>query len=163
MESNSLPGVVMKFHGLDNLRKWLAKNGFTIFENAVSLDEAHRMKPSRNARVINRWPLIELRMRRFDCLNWMTGHGFPKPPRSACVFCPFQSDREWERLKTEEPNDFARASVFEREFQIAMADCGFTGGVYLHPSMKPLDTVDFSPDTRQADLWGNECEGMCGV
>ena len=23
----------MKFHGLDNLRKWLAKNGFTICEN----------------------------------------------------------------------------------------------------------------------------------
>lgn len=144
---------IRRLFGKGEVQQWIG----------ISLDEAHRMKPSRNARVVNRWPLIELRMRRFDCLNWMTGHGFPKPPRSACVFCPFQSDREWERLKTEEPNDFARASVFEREFQIALADCGFTGGVYLHPSMKPLDTVDFSPDTRQADLWGNECEGMCGV
>lgn len=144
---------IRRLFGKGEVQQWIG----------ISLDEAHRMKPSSNARVINRWPLIELRMRRFDCLNWMTRHGFPKPPRSACVFCPFQSDREWKRLKTEEPNDFARASVFEREFQIAKAACGFTGGVYLHQSMKPLDTVDFSQDTRQADLWGNECEGMCGV
>jgi hypothetical protein len=129
----------------------------------ISLGESHRMNPSRNARVVNRWPLLDLRMRRADCLRWMERRGYPRPPRSACVFCPYQSDREWARLKAEEPASFARAVAFESAFDTAMAACGFAGGVYLHPSMRPLDSVDFVPDRRQADLWGNECEGMCGV
>lgn len=129
----------------------------------ISLDEVHRMKPSRNERVTNRWPLIELRMKRWDCLQWMMNHCYPRPPRSACVFCPYQSNREWLRLKTEETESFDRAVRFEKEFQLAMTACGFVGDVYLHPSMRPLETVDFMPDTHQIDLWGNECEGMCGV
>ena len=42
----------MKFHGLDNLRKWLAKNGFTICENTGRSDyneaewHAYRSLPS---------------------------------------------------------------------------------------------------------------------
>lgn len=129
----------------------------------ISLDEAHRMKSSRNPSVTNRWPLIELRMKRHDCLNWMEKHGYPKPPRSACVFCPFQSNQEWNRLKNEEPESFERAIAFEVDFQQAMNKCGFTGDVRLHPSMQYLDKVDFTPNANQFDLWGNECEGMCGV
>ena len=44
----------MKFHGLDNLRKWLAKNGFTIFENAGRSDyneaDWHASRRLRSAR-----------------------------------------------------------------------------------------------------------------
>ena len=34
-----------------------------------------------------------------------------------------------------------------------------------HPQRVPLDEADLSPDIdpRQGDLFGNECEGMCGV
>ena len=39
------------------------------------------------------------------------------------------------------------------------------GMPFLHASLKPLDTVDFrSWEARgQADLFGNECLGMCGT
>ena len=52
MESNLLLGVVMKFHGLDNLQEWLLKNGFTILENSGRSDyneaewHAYRSLPS---------------------------------------------------------------------------------------------------------------------
>lgn len=42
---------------------------------------------------------------------------------------------------------------------------GVRGEVYLHRHAVPLDRADLSTaaDHGQLDLWGNECEGMCGV
>ena len=129
----------------------------------ISLDEAHRMKPSRESFIENRWPLIELLMKREDCLNWMEKNNYRRPPRSACVFCPYQSDREWLRLKTEEPDDFAKAILFERKINVAKSQIGFYGDVRLHKSMKWIDEVEFDKHKNQIDMFGNECEGMCGV
>ena len=75
----------------------------------ISTDEAHRMKPARVAWLTNRWPLIEAGMRRSDCLRWMADHGYPKPPRSACVFCPYHSNEEGRRYRGKEPESFAAA------------------------------------------------------
>jgi hypothetical protein len=132
----------------------------------ISLDEAHRMKPSRAPWIENTWPLIDLRMRRADCLRWMESHCYPKPPRSACGFCPFHNDHEWRRLKLEEPEAFAAAVDFEARLQSAKAHSDNMNSIpFLHRKLKPLSEIDFSnaEDRGQADMWGNECEGMCGV
>lgn len=132
----------------------------------ISLDEAHRMKPSRDKWVEHRWPLIDLGMKRHDCLRWMERNGYPKPPRSACVYCPFHSDAEWTRLKNEEPEEFAGAIAFERKLQAAHEHDDTRRGVpYLHNSCIPLDKVDLSTDIErgQGELFGNDCTGLCGV
>ena len=138
----------------------------------ISWDEIQRIKPSRVAWSQHRWPLVELRMGRRDCLKWMESHGYPKPPRSACVYCPFHSDNEWRRLRDEEPEEFARSVQFEKDLQAVKAKTERMRGVpFLHPSLVPLDQVDFRTDIErgQLSLWldeqsfGNECEGMCGV
>jgi hypothetical protein len=138
----------------------------------ISWDEIQRIKPARMSWVQHRWPLIELRMGRRDCLKWMERHGYPKPPRSACVYCPFHSDGEWRKLRDEEPEEFARAVQFEKDLQATKAKTDRRRGVpFLHPSCVPLDQVDLSTDIErgQLALWldeqsfGNECEGMCGV
>lgn len=138
----------------------------------ISWDEIQRIKPARAAWTQHRWPLIELRMGRRDCLKWMESHGYPKPPRSACVYCPFHSDDEWRRLRNEEPEEFARAVRFEKDLQAVKAKTERMRGIpFLHPSLVPLDQVDLSTDIErgQLSLWldeqsfGNECEGMCGV
>lgn len=132
----------------------------------ISWDELHRMKDSRKEYIVNRYPLIEKRIRRIDCLRWMESHGYPEPPRSACTFCPFHSDREWLRLKTEEPEAFQQAVEFERDYQKTYSKVSnFRGVPFLHRSLKPLSEVDFNPqrDQLELDLFGNECEGMCGV
>ncbi|MCX8476814.1 MAG: hypothetical protein MT490_13550, partial [Sphingomonas sp.] len=61
----------------------------------ISLDELMRMKPSFEAWQVNRWPLVEQRMARHDCLRWLERHDYPIPPKSACVGCPFHSDMRW--------------------------------------------------------------------
>jgi len=134
----------------------------------ISFDEIHRMKPSRDKWAQHRWPLIEMEMTRSDCVKWMEKNGFPKPPRSACVYCPFHSDNEWRRLKNHEPAAFAAAVQFERDLQqlheSKEVNNRLNGVPFLHDSLKPLGEIDFSEDTTQGQFkWGNECEGMCGV
>jgi hypothetical protein len=131
----------------------------------ISLDEVWRMKEPREPWRDHRWPLIELRMTRADCLRWMEKHNYPEPPRSACVFCPFHSDTEWRRLKSEEPEAFAAAVEFERNLQSSKTGGQFRTVPFLHRSLSPLDQVDFSTaeDYGQTNMFNNECEGMCGV
>ena len=130
----------------------------------ISLDEALRSKPSRKKWVENRWPLLELKMTRADCVSWMKKNGYPTPPRSACVFCPFHSDNEWMSLKTESPEDFNAAVKFEKDYQFALKQIPTIRGVpFLHRSCRPLSEVVFNAPTKQLNLFINECEGMCGV
>lgn len=148
---------LMKAHGTKKVIQWIG----------ISLDEAHRMKPSRVKYATNIWPLVDLGMKRHDCLLWMQKRGFPKPPRSACVFCPYHSDAEWRRLRDEEPEEFAKAVAFEREYSAAkIKTVRKTGFVpFLHSQRVPLDQVNLSTDedNGQQVMFGNECEGMCGV
>lgn len=130
----------------------------------ISMDELHRMKPSRDGWIKNRWPLIEKGMTRQDCINWMRNKGYPTPPRSSCSFCPYHSNDEWKRLKNNDPEAFADAVKFESEFQETMKQVkGFRGTPYLHRSCVPLSEIDFDAPSPQMDMFGNECEGVCGV
>jgi hypothetical protein len=132
----------------------------------ISLDEVHRMKMSQDRRIAHRWPLVDARMNRHDCLRWMDSRGFPKPPRSACYFCPMKSNEEWRDLRDNSPADWAKAVAVDRGHRAQRLSArGAHGLPYVHPSLKPLDEVDLSTDAEngQGLLWGNECEGMCGV
>lgn len=135
----------------------------------ISYDEAHRMKPNSEAWAENYWPLVDLKMSREDCLDWMAKHGYPRPPRSACVFCPFHSDEEWVRLRDEAPNEFLKAVQIDNELrELARQQTGTArspGDVFLHSSLRPLSEVKFADvkSHAQVDQFGNECEGLCGV
>lgn len=131
----------------------------------ISQDEVWRMKDSRRKRVRHIWPLIDKGISRNNCLGWMEARNFPKPPRSACVFCPYHNPVEWRRLKSEEPNEFRRAVNYEKKLQRAYASVeSFKGVPFLHSSGVPLHEVNFDPKKDdQLNLFNNECEGMCGV
>jgi hypothetical protein len=124
----------------------------------ISTDEVHRAKPSRYPYLTHRWPLLfDHPMRRGDCLVWMESNGYPKFEKSSCVYCPYRSDRDWRAIKDQHPEEFERAVAFEERMR-ALKPSNF-----LHNSCTPLAGIDFSIDRSQADLFGNECEGVCGV
>jgi hypothetical protein len=132
----------------------------------ISLDEIYRMKPSRNWWAESIWPLVDLRMNRHDCKQWMKAKGYPEPPRSSCVCCPYHNNHEWRRLRDEEPKEFTKAVEFERCLQkTKAASTNFKTTPFLHRSLVPLDQVDFSTDEEngQMNFFNNECLGMCGV
>lgn len=122
----------------------------------ISLDEAHRMKPSQVGYITNVWPLIHpLRKSRFDCENRLKREGW-SATKSACKYCPYHSDNEWRRLRAM-PEEWAEIVWIDRKLN--------ERGQFLHRSRKPIDEVDFSTDEDhgQQVMFGNECEGMCGV
>ena len=145
------------------VRKLVQKGDVAEQWIGISTDEAHRMKPSQKPYIKSRWPLIEVGMSRADCLKWADGHGLPRPPRSACIYCPYHSNEEWRRLRDEDPSSFAKAVALEREFRQSWAkqEALENVDVYLHRSCVPLDQVDFGGEVKSG--MGNECEGMCGV
>jgi hypothetical protein len=127
----------------------------------ISTDEAMRCRPSRVQYIVNRWPLIEKRLNRNDCLRWLERHGYPEPPKSACIGCPYTNDRRWRELKAN-PKEWADALEVDAAIR---KQSGFKGEQFMHRSLKPLAEVDLSTaeDRGQLNLFNNECEGMCGV
>ena len=147
-------------------KRLAGKGGEAIVWIGISSDESLRMKESREKRITHRWPLVELAITRNGCLDWLKSKRLPNPPRSACVFCPYHSDREWRRLKSDEPAEFSRAVAYELKLQAAVSQAtGFRGMPFLHRSGELLSMVDFSTEEErgQLNMFNNECEGMCGV
>ena len=129
----------------------------------ISTDERQRVKEPPEHDFSGRWPLIEMGMSRDDCFTWMLAHGYPKPPRSACVFCPYHSDVEWARLQREEPDAFMQAVAVERAMQAAKAlETKPTTHrmIFMHRSLKPLDQVQFGTSPGQ---FCSESRASCGV
>jgi hypothetical protein len=126
----------------------------------ISLDEFQRMKDSDVKYVTNRWPLIEMKMTRADCIDWLNKHDLEIPAKSACVFCPFHSSLEW-RLIKEIPEDWNNAVAVDRAIRRARLPYE----LFLHPLKKPLEEVDFrtAEEKGQLSLWDDECSGICGV
>lgn len=125
----------------------------------ISVDEAHRMKPARNLWQHHTWPLIDARMTRADCLLWMERHGFPQPPKSSCLGCPYHSDRQWQEVKDGPPEEWADVVAIDKAIRVTPK---MNNQQFMHRSCKPIDEVQFSNET-QVDMFGNECEGLCGV
>jgi len=129
----------------------------------ISRDEVIRMKPSFEDWQINRFPLIEMDMTRRDCLRWLEKYGYPTPPKSSCIGCPYHSDAHWRQMREEDPEAWADAVAIDRKIRSGFRH--LRGEVFLHRSCAPLDEADIDTpeDKGQLDLFGAECEGMCGV
>jgi hypothetical protein len=125
----------------------------------ITTDEAGRMKPSPTKWIENNWPLIDLRMSRQDCVAFLEREGLPVPRKSSCVYCPFHSDSFWKDLKRNHPAEFDKA-VKTDELIRDMTKTGIRQPIYLHRSLRPLAEVPFD---QQREMFGNECEGYCGV
>ena len=136
----------------------------------ISLDEVGRMKPSRESWVKHQWPLVEIGMTRQDCIDWFQSE-YPDRhlPRSACVICPYRSDKHWLELKQHEPTSYKEAVQFDRWLRRSTETPLrklLDGRPYLHAARRPLASVIRERKTDNVDgidNFNNECEGLCGV
>lgn len=136
----------------------------------ISTDEVGRMKPSREKWIEHRWPLVDIGMSRQDCIDWFASR-YPERrlPRSACVICPYRSDKHWIELKQYEPDSFEEAVRFDRWLRNSATNPVrkvVNGRPYLHSARRPLDSVISEREANNIDLtnhFNNECEGHCGV
>lgn len=133
----------------------------------ISTDEAARMKPATASWMMNRWPLIELRMDRNDCVKWLERHDYPIPPKSSCLGCPYHNDAYWRHLRDTSPDEWNDAVTVDHAIRSGgtAANARMKRNQFMHSSLQPLDEVDLSTleDHGQLNLFNNECEGICGV
>ena len=131
----------------------------------ISTDEMQRMKVNPHKYIENQYPLIEKNMTRYHCLMWSKNNNYPQPPRSACTFCPFHSNKEWARVKEnkEEWEEVVTIDFAIRNTDQFKKNNKKNGLMYLHNSCVPINEIDFNEDDGQfAFDFKDECEGMCG-
>lgn len=130
--------------------------------HGISAEEIYRVKVSRTPWIWTDYPLVWAGIPRESCLDiWREHIGEPVPKRSACVFCPYRSNREWRDLRDNDPAGFQFAVDHDARIRNS-TKAGLERPVYLHRSLLPLPEVDFGSEDGP-DLFQNDCEGMCGV
>ena len=142
----------------------------TVVENwmGITRDEIYRVKPSRIKWMPSRWPLIEKNMTRHDCNLWWDQNypGRPPLPKSACIGCPFKGDHQWREMRDNDPDGWNDLVDFDHSLRDGKRHAfGMKFPTYIHSSHQPMDEVDLSTeqDHGQLDMFGEECEGMCGI
>jgi len=156
-EVGKLPTLCSTEWKLRVLQRWATKEHGVKKANlwmGMSTDELHRAKPG-SGKWLKRYPLIELKMNRGDCVALVLRAGLPIPARSSCWMCPNHREDEWREEKERQPQDFMRAVKFEEYIR------KMDQNVWLHSECKPLDQVDF--DSRNEVMFGSCDSGMCFV
>jgi hypothetical protein len=136
------PGVV---------EKWLG----------ISQDEWRRAKHSALDHVTHRYPLLEMKMSRADCLKWLQAHDLPSPGKSACVFCPYTNTKTWQEMKRKGGSDWQVALEVDTSIRSVRASgqehIRRGGTLFLHRSCKPLGEAVQIPEDygmEQPDMFG---------
>lgn len=78
-----------------------------------SWDEWTRAAPSRVKFVKSRWPLLERRLTRNDCIDYLKANGLPVPVKSACIGCPFRSASEYLAMRRQCAREWDEVVAFD--------------------------------------------------
>jgi len=137
----------------------------------ISADELRRVRTPNNLWCQNTYPLINLpdpmlpyTMTRQGCIEWFRKH-YPTRhiPRSACIGCPFHSDKSWRYIRDNHPDEWADA--VEVDGIIRHAD-RMKAQAFLHSQCVPLDEADIDSDQQKGQGvfagFKDECLGYCG-
>ncbi|MCY0918293.1 MULTISPECIES: phosphoadenosine phosphosulfate reductase [unclassified Streptomyces] len=143
--SNGAPGTrsCTKDFKIAVTGRWLREHGASPQAPAevgigISLDEISRAS-NRRVESYERitYPLLDLRMRRADCLSVIADEGLEAPAKSACWFCPLKSRAGWSELLRDRPVLFERACELEETLNARRAALG-RDPVYLTRAGRPL-------------------------
>ena len=132
----------------------------------LSYEELTRMYNPHLSEYTVEYPLIDRKMTRKDCVQYITDHGYESPPKSGCYFCPFQSEKQWGILFRNHPDLYWDAiSLEEMDLNFPTYKLNAKGvplrklAGYFSPTVQT--TLDDSGDER--DVMACEQAGYCGV
>lgn len=104
---------VRELMGFDRTKSPHPRPGSVEKSFGFTLEEFDRLKPSRVKFIVNRFPLFEHKMTRWDCVKLLQSHDLPVPGKSACVCCPYRPASEWLQMRNESPNEWKEAVKFD--------------------------------------------------
>jgi hypothetical protein len=139
-------------------------------------EEVWRVRESDVAYIQMRYPLIEMRWTRANCVSFLHDRGLPVPVKSACVACPYRDAAEYLEMREQDPEEFTETVEFDR--LIRDAEWAKRAGVeadelYVYKNSatqqgEPLESADLEEHAAfvrrgGAQLWLDLCEGPCGT
>lgn len=141
---------------IEPLQKWLTaelkscgiakRDGVVQQWLGITLDEWQRAKDSPVSWIQNQYPLLDRRMTRQDCMQWLDAHGLPSPGKSACTQCPYHSRAYWIEMKRRGDSDWYDAVTADEQLRA-------TGKTwYLHSDRIPLVEAVQTPED-QGQTW----------
>lgn len=143
---------------VDPMKRWLTeelallglKKSPGIVEQwlGITLDEIERVRESDVKWQVLRYPLLEKKMTRQACINWLQSNGLPVPPKSSCVFCPYHRRVTWAEMKRDNGPDW-KAAV---EVDEAIRDKRPGYVAYVHPDRIPLIELKITEDFGASQL-----------
>lgn len=161
--SNGAPGTrsCTATYKIEVIGRELKRRGATAENPAtiaigISVDEIHRAnnrKVESHEQIV--YPLLDLGLRRTDCMRIIRKAKLPVPPKSSCFFCPFHRPETWHDMRREQPAEFEKACQLEDRLNRTRDELG-KDHVYLTRFNKPLrqaipDGVDLLPMFDEAD------------
>lgn len=131
--------------------RYLKAHAPAVLGMGISLDEIQRVRTNSGfTHYTVEYPLIDLHLRRRDCVAIIEGAGLPVPPKSSCWFCPFQSPRRWQAMRHAQPEQFAKAVTLEKTINAKRSALG-RDAVFLSSDGKPL--MDATSNDRQLEMF----------
>jgi hypothetical protein len=119
----------------------------------ISFDEFTRAKDSGVGYITHRFPLLEMRWDRQDCLDWLKRAGLPSPGKSSCVFCPFLNKAAWADMRAEGGADWDKAV----EVDASIRTIRMPGELFVHSKRVPLmDAVVPEVASNQMELLSSD-------
>ena len=151
-----LVSAKLKEHGLkktpDVAEMWLG----------ITTDEWQRMRDADVKWVKNRFPLIERRMSRMDCITWLESKDLPVPDKSGCVFCPYMKTAYWKKSKrNQQSGDWQHAVDIDNSIRQSKIIKGYE--LFINRKGLPLEeAVTIVEDFGASQSSFDECDsGFC--
>ena len=125
----------------------------------ISTDEIQRAKVSQMYNVEYKYPLIDGQISRSECKSFLEERGFHNVPKSSCVFCPYQQNRQFKEIKENYPEQWKKVVAVDEAIRNSSIK-GKDDPIFLHRSRKPISEAYLQQD--QEELFMCE-EGFCGI
>lgn len=163
-ETGKLPAFCSNEWKRRVIERWARKSGFSggAFWMGFSTDELQRVKKGSGV-WLERYPLIEERMSRGDCISLATRVFGEIPPRSSCWMCPNHTQEEWRDIRDNKPKDWQMAITFDRSVRKRDPNA------FLHADCIPLEQADlddknesFVYPLRKWDVFRMNCDAKGG-
>ena len=124
-----------------------------------TIDEFTRMKDSKPKYEIRRYPLIEHRIYREQCIEYLNKHGWSEVERSACVCCPYRQDKEYDILTEQEKRALEELEEALNTTGYKMSEKSEPVEVRFHPTLIPIKERPYEKDNGQLELFEQMCDG----
>jgi 3'-phosphoadenosine 5'-phosphosulfate sulfotransferase (PAPS reductase)/FAD synthetase len=119
-------------------------------------DEVKRVEKQKNRKlkkgIKHEYPLIENKLTRNGCIDYIKSHNLKIPRKSGCFICPFQRKKDWRDLEVKHPDLFQKALDLEKH----SGKVGLFGGrktlSSIHQTTKLYEFVGYDGDL-SCDKW----------